>query len=237
MATEKNDNVDWAELAHFERQAAQWWDPRGEFGALHDINPLRADYVAERVPLSGQKLLDAGCGGGVLSEALAARGANVTGIDLGDAALAVARRHAEKSNLSITYVKSSIEAMASAVPGTFDVVTCMELLEHVPDPAAIVRACAALVRPGGDVFFATLNRTLMSGFLAIFMAETVLRIVAAGTHRYDRFIRPDTLLGWGEASGLHHRDFTGFIYLPFIRLSRRTRSTRVNYLAHFQRCH
>lgn len=237
MAPKTSENVDADELKRFEAQAKQWWDPKGEFGALHDINPLRAGYVADRTVLRGANLLDVGCGGGILSEALAAKGADVTGIDLGETALGIARNHVRSSGLSITYRRSSAEALALAEPARYDVVVCMELLEHVPEPASIVRACAGLVRPGGDVFFSTLNRTPLAGLLAIFMAETVLGVVARGTHHYDKFVRPSDLESWAKTCGLALRDFSGFLYLPFFRVSRLTRGTPVNYLAHFERHH
>jgi 2-polyprenyl-6-hydroxyphenyl methylase/3-demethylubiquinone-9 3-methyltransferase len=229
------DNVDPAALRHFEAQAALWWDRKGEFAALHDINPLRADYVARRVPLEGCRLLDVGCGGGLLSEALAARGARVTGIDLGAAALAAAREHAAAGGLTIDYRRTSAEALAAAAPGSFDAVTCMELLEHVPAPASIVVACARLVRPGGDVFFATVNRTPLAGLLVIFMAERVLGIVRRGTHRYARFVRPAELRAWATAAGLVPQDVSGLTYLPWLRRSRLVVRPRMNYLAHMRR--
>jgi 2-polyprenyl-6-hydroxyphenyl methylase/3-demethylubiquinone-9 3-methyltransferase len=229
------DNVDPAALRHFEAQAALWWDREGEFAALHDINPLRVDYVARRVPLEACRVLDVGCGGGLLSEALASRGARVTGIDLGEAALAAARAHAAAGGLAIDYRRSSAEALAAAAPGSFDAVTCMELLEHVPDPASVVSACARLVRPGGDVFFATVNRTPLAGFLVIFMAERVLGIVRRGTHRYARFVRPGELCAWGTAAGLEARDLRGLAYLPWVRRSRLVTRPRMNYLAHLRR--
>lgn len=231
------ENVDPCELNRFEAQADRWWDRTGEYGALHDINPLRAAYVAERVRLKGAMLLDVGCGGGIFAEVLAAQGAIVTGIDLGETALAVARRHARQSRLDIRYLVSSAEALASAEPAAYDAVTCMELLEHVPDPASIVRSCADLVKPGGDVVFATLNRTPLAGFLAVFMAEAILRIVARGTHRYSRFIRPSELSRWGRDAGLNPMDYTGFGYLPFFRYTCRVPTTGVNYLAHFRKRH
>ncbi len=231
------DNVDQKELERFEAQARHWWDRTGEFGALHDINPLRAAYVADRMSLRGKALLDVGCGGGILSEALAEKGARMTGIDMGKTALGVARRHATSRKLSIDYRRSSAEDLAASHPGEFDGVVCMELLEHVPEPASIVGACATLVRPGGDVFFATLNRTLLSGLLAIVIAETLLGIVKKGTHRYRRFVKPSELVSWGNEWNLGRMDLSGFVYLPFLRTSWITRSAAVNYLAHFRRRH
>jgi 2-polyprenyl-6-hydroxyphenyl methylase/3-demethylubiquinone-9 3-methyltransferase len=230
-------HVDGADLRRFEAQAAHWWDRRGAFGALHDINPLRVRYVADRMPLPGARIVDVGCGGGLLTEALARKGARMTGIDLGRTAVAVASGHAARGGLSIRYRRCSAEALASEAPGAFDGVVCMELLEHVPDPAALVGACTGLARPGGHLFFATLNRTPAARFLAIFMAETVLRIVERGTHRYDRFIRPGELASWAGAAGLSPADLSGFLYLPFVRYSRIVRAPLVNYLAHFRKPH
>jgi 2-polyprenyl-6-hydroxyphenyl methylase/3-demethylubiquinone-9 3-methyltransferase len=230
-------NVDPKELERFEAQARHWWDREGDFGALHDINPLRAAYVAARMPLRGKALLDVGCGGGILSEALAEKGARVTGIDMGETALAVAKHHAISRGLSIDYLRSSAEVMADSHHGRFDGVVCMELLEHVPEPASIVGACATLVRPGGDVFFATLNRTPLSGLLAIVIAETLLGIVKKGTHRYRKFVKPSELVSWGHEWNLDAMDVSGVAYLPFFRTSWITRVAAVNYLAHFRRRH
>lgn len=227
-------NADAAELAKFEAAAAGWWTAGKEFQALHDINPLRLAFIQARVDLTGRTAVDVGCGGGILAEALAAAGARVTGIDLGRAALAAAEAHRQTSNLTIRYRRIDAEALASQQPGAFEVVACMELLEHVPDPASIVQACARLVKPGGHVFFATLNRTPMSCLLAIVMAEWVLRIVPRSTHQYQRFITPGELGRWAHASGLAGGEFSGMLYLPYLRRSALVRSTAVNYLAHFR---
>jgi 2-polyprenyl-6-hydroxyphenyl methylase/3-demethylubiquinone-9 3-methyltransferase len=227
-------NVDTAEIAKFENAAARWWAAGGEFQALHDINPLRLDYVRRRAALHQQKVLDVGCGGGILTEALARAGAVVTGIDLGRAALAAAQAHQRLSGVRAGYRRIAVETLAAEQPGAFDVVVCMELLEHVPDPASVVAACARLVRPGGHMFFATLNRTARAYLLAIVMAERVLRIVPPGTHQFQRFIRPRDLRDWCRNAGLDEGEFHGMLYLPFVRHARIIRSTAVNYLAHFR---
>ncbi|MCG6892227.1 MAG: bifunctional 2-polyprenyl-6-hydroxyphenol methylase/3-demethylubiquinol 3-O-methyltransferase UbiG [Desulfobacteraceae bacterium] len=228
-------NIDGTEIAKFEAVAAHWWERKGALRALHDINETRVDYVERAVGLVGRRVLDVGCGGGILAESMAARGAVVSGIDMGEAPLAVARSHMRRSGLSIDYRKSTVEALALQEPDRYDALTCMELLEHVPDPASVVCACARLVRSGGHVFFATLNRTLLAGVLAIAAAEYVLGLVPRGTHTYRRFIRPDELLQWAEEGGLVLRDLSGMQYNPILRNARIGGHTRINYLAHFQR--
>jgi 2-polyprenyl-6-hydroxyphenyl methylase/3-demethylubiquinone-9 3-methyltransferase len=228
-------NVDQAEIAKFEAAAARWWEPGGEFQALHDINPLRLSYIRQRAELADRTVLDVGCGGGILTEALAREGAVVTGIDLGQAALAAARAHQRLSGIQAVYRRIAVESLAAERPGRYDTVVCMELLEHVPDPAAVVVACAQLVRPGGHLFFATLNRTPAAHLLAILMAERVLRIVPRGTHQYDRFIRPRALRQWARQAGLNAGECHGMLYLPLIRRAFIIRSRAVNYLAHFKR--
>ncbi len=228
-------NVDTAEIAKFEAVAARWWETGGAFQALHDINPLRLAYIRQRTDLNRRRVLDVGCGGGILSEALAREGAEVTGIDLGAAALKAARAHQHISGVPVRYRRIAVETLAAEKPGAFDAVVCMELLEHVPDPAAVVAACARLARPGGDVFFATLNRTPAAYLLAIVMAEMVLRIVPGGTHQYRRFIRPRDLRNWAQDAGLDDGAFDGMLYLPLVRRAFIIRSTAVNYLAHFKR--
>lgn len=227
-------NADVAELAKFEAAASGWWAGGKEFQALHDINPVRLAYIQQRVDLSGRAVVDVGCGGGILTEALAGSGAHVTGIDLGQAALAAAEAHRQGAGLPITYRRIDAESLSGQCPAEFDVVVCMELLEHVPDPSSIVQACARLVRPGGHVFFATLNRTPLAYLLAIVMAERVLRIVPNGTHQYERFITPQELEGWARHSGLANSAFSGMLYLPFLRRSTLIENTAVNYLAHFR---
>lgn len=234
MSDKTGLNADVAELAKFEAAASGWWAAGKEFQALHDINPLRLDFIRQRVDLAGRSVVDVGCGGGILTESLARTGAQVTGIDLGQAALAAAEVHRQASGLSIRYRLTDAESLAAESPAGFDVVVCMELLEHVPDPSSIVQACARLVRPAGHVFFATLNRTPLSYLLAIVMAERVLRIVPNGTHQYERFIMPRELAGWARHSGLADGAFSGMLYLPFLRRSTLIRNTAVNYLAHFR---
>jgi 2-polyprenyl-6-hydroxyphenyl methylase/3-demethylubiquinone-9 3-methyltransferase len=229
-------NIDLEELAKFEILAPIWWDRNGAFKALHDINGLRVGYIDGRAPLVGKKVLDVGCGGGILSEAMAALGAEVTGIDAGEAPLAVARLHlTESAGLQVDYRLATAEHVAEASPGDFDVVACMELLEHVPHPGSIVAACARLVKPGGDVFFATLNRNPKSFLFAIVGAEIVLRLVKKGTHAYRRFIKPSELKAWASACGLGFQDLTGLHYNPFRRTYTLGGNTHVNYLMHFRR--
>ncbi|MCA1772744.1 MAG: bifunctional 2-polyprenyl-6-hydroxyphenol methylase/3-demethylubiquinol 3-O-methyltransferase UbiG [Halomonas sp.] len=224
-------NVDNAEVAKFEALASRWWDPQSEFKPLHDINPLRLDFIDARAGLAGKKVLDVGCGGGILSEAMAHRGATVTGIDLGEAPLGVARLHAEEQSVTVDYRNISVEALADEKPGQYDVVTCMEMLEHVPDPASVVRACAALVRQGGYVFFSTLNRTPKSYAFAILGAEYVLKLLPRGTHDYAKFIRPSEMASWNRSSGLEIREQIGLTYNPLTRRYRLTENdVSVNYM-------
>jgi len=192
-------NVDPDEIAKFEALASRWWDPTSEFKPLHDINPLRLDFIDERAALSGKTVLDVGCGGGLLCEAMAARGANVTGIDMGDAPLAVAKLHLSESGLDVQYRKVQAEVLAEEAPETYDVVTCLEMLEHVPDPSVVVAACARLVKPGGSVFFSTINRNAKSFLFAIVGAEYVLNLLPKGTHEFDKLIKPSEPPAWGYA--------------------------------------
>ncbi|SDO06264.1 3-demethylubiquinone-9 3-methyltransferase [Halomonas shengliensis] len=230
------DNVDPGEIAKFEALAGRWWDREGEFKPLHDINPLRLDFIDARAGLAERRVLDVGCGGGILAEGMAHRGAEVTGIDLGEAPLGVARLHAEESGLAIDYRRVSVEALAEQAPGSFDVVTCLEMLEHVPDPASVVRACASLVKPGGQVFFSTLNRNPKALALGVVAAEYLLRLVPRGTHDYKRFIRPAELAGWCRQAGLAVREQSGLVYNPLTRRYRLHPSdVSVNYLMHCRR--
>jgi 2-polyprenyl-6-hydroxyphenyl methylase/3-demethylubiquinone-9 3-methyltransferase len=228
-------NADPCELRHFAALAERWWDPDGEFGALHDINPLRLAYIRDRTCLVDRHVLDVGCGGGLLSEALAAAGARVTAIDLEPGALAAATIHARRAGRLITFRRISAEELAYQQPAGFDIVTCMELLEHLPEPAAVVAACARLVKPGGAIFFATLNRTWLCGVLAIVVAERLLHIVASGTHHYRRLVRPVELTRWAAAAGLERRDLTGLQYLPVVRRAWLGGPPAMNYLMHFVR--
>ncbi|AVI63447.1 bifunctional 2-polyprenyl-6-hydroxyphenol methylase/3-demethylubiquinol 3-O-methyltransferase UbiG [Halomonas sp. GFAJ-1] len=224
-------NVDAAEVAKFEALASRWWDPQSEFKPLHDINPLRLDFIDARSGLAGKRVLDVGCGGGILSESMAHRGAKVTGIDLGEAPLGVARLHAEASGVEIDYRNISVEALADEQPGQFDIITCMEMLEHVPDPASVIRACSQLVRPGGYVFFSTLNRTPKSYAFAILGAEYLLRLLPRGTHDYAKFIRPSEMAAWSRISGLEVREQTGLTYNPLTRRYRLVANdVSVNYM-------
>lgn len=224
-------NVDTAELAKFEALAARWWDPHAEFKPLHEINPLRLGYIQQRVPLAGKSVLDVGCGGGILAEAMAAAGARVTGIDLAEAPLAVARLHLLESGRDVDYRRVSAEDLARERPSAYDVVTCMELLEHVPEPASTVAACATLVKPGGHVFFSTINRNLKAWLFAIVGAEYVLNLLPRGTHEYLKFIRPSELERMCRARGLRLVDLTGMHYNPVTRRYTLGPGVDVNYIA------
>lgn len=223
-----------SEVAKFEALAPRFWDEDGEFRPLHRLNPVRFAYIAERASLSQARALDVGCGGGLLCEAMTRAGAEVTGIDLAESMIEVARLHAADSGLRIRYQVAEAESLR-AEGRTFDVVTCMEMLEHVPEPSQIIATLAQLVRPGGDVVLSTLNRGLRSFLGAIVAAEYVLRLLPRGTHDYERFIRPSELAGWGRAVGLQLLDVRGIDYDPFARDARLTDAVAVNYLAHFRR--
>ncbi len=223
-------NADPAELEKFGRLAHRWWDPEGEFRPLHEINPLRLDWIDRHAGLSGKKVLDVGCGGGILAEAMARRGAEVTGIDLSEKGLRVAELHLLESRLAVRYERATVEDYAAAHPGEFDVVTCMELLEHVPQPAGMVAACARLVRPGGQVFFSTINRNPKSYLFAVLGAEYVLKLLPKGTHDYQRFIKPSELARWSRAAGLTPGELMGMTYNPITRRYRLGRDCDVNYL-------
>ena len=224
-------NADPAELAKFSELAHRWWDPDSEFRPLHQINPLRLEWINQLSPLEGQKALDVGCGGGILSDSMARKGAEVTGIDLASKALRVARLHAlEAQTPRVQYREISVEELATESPGSFDTVTCMELLEHVPDPASVVGACARLVRPGGLVCFSTLNRNPKSFLLAIVAAEYVMRMLPRGTHSYEHFITPSELAAAARAAGLEVVALSGMGYQPLTRRYSLTPDTGVNYL-------
>lgn len=226
-------NVDHAEIAKFEALASRWWDKEGEFKSLHDINPLRLDFIESHAGLAGKTVIDVGCGGGILSEAMAHRGARVTAIDMGEAPLVVARLHQQESGVDVDYRQASAEEMAAAHRGEFDVVTCMEMLEHVPDPQSVVRACATLVKPGGQIFFSTINRNPKAYAFAVLGAEYVLRLLPKGTHEYRKFIRPAELASWCRATGLKVCEQSGLVYNPVTRRYRLApRDVSVNYLMH-----
>jgi len=228
-------NVDPDEIAKFEKLAARWWDPTSEFRPLHEINPLRLNWINDRAPLTGKTVLDVGCGGGILAEAMATRGARVTGIDLGDAPLAVARLHLKGSGQLVDYKKVAAEDLAREQPGSFDVVTCMEMLEHVPDPGSIVAACAQLVKPGGEVFFSTLNRNPKSWLFAIVGAEYILKLLPRGTHEYMKFIRPSELERMIRHAGLRVCEYTGMHYNPLTQHYSLGPGVDVNYLVYSRR--
>jgi 2-polyprenyl-6-hydroxyphenyl methylase/3-demethylubiquinone-9 3-methyltransferase len=224
-------NVDHAEVSKFEQLASRWWDPNSEFKPLHEINPLRLDYIDSRAGLDGKTVLDVGCGGGILAESMAARGAEVTGIDMGEAPLEVARMHLLESGQQVDYRRIPVEELAAEMPGQFDVVTCMEMLEHVPDPASVIAACATLVKPGGQVFFSTINRNPKSYLFAIVGAEYVLRMLPRGTHDFAKFIRPSELTRWSREAGLDTSDITGMTYNPLTGIYKLDpRDVDVNYM-------
>jgi 2-polyprenyl-6-hydroxyphenyl methylase/3-demethylubiquinone-9 3-methyltransferase len=223
-------NADPAELRKFGALAHRWWDPQGDMRPLHELNPLRLDWIDRLACLAGKRVVDVGCGGGILAEAMAGRGARVTGIDLSAKPLRVAQLHALESGIAVDYREASAEALAGESPGSFDVVTCMEMLEHVPDPASSVQACGALAKPGGWVFFSTINRNPKSFLLAIVGAEYVLGLLPRGTHEYARLIRPSELAAMARAAGLEVVEILGLSYNPLTRKFALGRDTDVNYL-------
>ena len=226
-------NIDQAEIGKFDQLASRWWDPDSEFKPLHDINPLRLDYINRRVALAERKVIDVGCGGGLLSEGMARMGARVTGIDMGEAPLSVARLHLLESGAEVDYRRITAEDMAAQHPQEFEVCTCLEMLEHVPDPASVVQACADLVEPGGQVFFSTINRNPKAYLFAIIGAEYLLRMLPRGTHDYGKFIRPSELERWARGAGLQLRELTGMTYNPLGAEYRLGDDVDVNYLAWF----
>ena len=231
----EHSNVDAAEIARFQSAASRWWDPEGEMRPLHELNPVRLAYVERSGALRGRSVLDVGCGGGLLSEAMAVAGATVTGLDLASELLEVARLHALESGVSVDYRLETAEAHAQSHAGRYDVVTCMEMLEHVPDPGSVIAALARLVRPGGHVFVSTINRNPRAWLQAVVAAEYVLRLLPRGTHVYDKFIRPSELAAWAREGGLELVDVAGLEYDPFARSARLSSDARVNYLAHLHR--
>lgn len=234
-STDNNINVNKDEIAKFEQIASQWWDLTGDFKPLHQVNPLRVQFICQHVAelnneLFNKEVIDVGCGGGILSESLAKLGAKVTGIDMGTEPLNVAKLHALESGLTISYEKITAEEKALQCSEQFDMVTCMEMLEHVPDPASIIQACSQLVKPGGLVFFSTLNKTIKSYLLAILAAEKVFKLVPDGTHEHDKFIKPSQLIGWAEQSELKCIDASGIHYNPLTENHKLTASLEVNYI-------
>ncbi len=231
LKTERTmSNVDQAEIAKFEALAHRWWDRESEFKPLHEINPLRVNWIDEHISLAGKKVLDVGCGGGILSEAMARRGAQVTGIDMGEAPLSVARLHLLESGLEVDYRQITAESLAEESPETFDVVTCLEMLEHVPDPASVIRACHRMVKPGGQVFFSTINRNPKAYALAIVGAEYLLQLLPRGTHDYKKFIRPSELGAWSRDTGLTVKDIVGLTYNPLTKHYKLSADVDVNYM-------
>jgi len=233
--TTARHNVDAAEVAKFDALAARWWDPDGEFRPLHEINPLRLDWIRQFADLDGCKVLDIGCGGGILTEAMAAAGATATGLDMAEKPLAVARLHQIESGLDVNYQQGTAEELAAKEAGQYDVVTCLEMLEHVPDPSQVIASACQLVRPGGEVFFSTINRTPKSFMFAIVGAEYILNLLPAGTHEYQKFIRPSELESWARDAGLQHRSSIGMHYNPLTREYTLAPGLEVNYLMHFHR--
>ncbi|BFM11773.1 bifunctional 3-demethylubiquinone 3-O-methyltransferase/2-octaprenyl-6-hydroxy phenol methylase [Simiduia litorea] len=233
-----NTNVDNAEVAKFEALAARWWDPSSEFKPLHDINPLRANYIDLKSSVAGKKLLDVGCGGGLLCEAMAQRGAIVTGIDMGEAPLQIARLHALESELTIQYNQTTAEAFADENQQQFEIVTCLEMLEHVPDPSSVIKACAAMTKPGGHLFFSTLNRNIKSYAFAILGAEYLLQLLPKGTHDYKKFIRPSELSQWMRSANIEAQDIVGLAYNPVTKKYKLdSNDVSVNYIVHAVKPH
>ena len=226
-------NVDPAEIAKFEALASRWWDRNSEFKPLHDINPLRANYIDRLSPVAGKHLVDVGCGGGILAEAMAQRGARVTGIDMGEAPLAVAKLHQLESGVEVEYQRCTAVDLATEKAESLDVVCCLEMLEHVPDPGAVIKACAEMAKPGAALYFSTINRNPKAFLFAIVGAEHILQLLPAGTHEYDKFIKPSEMAGWIRDAGLVLEDMTGLTYNPITRNYRlNARDVSVNYLVH-----
>lgn len=235
LRNELNNNIDSSEIAKFEALAARWWDRNSEFKPLHEINPLRMGFIDSKINLAGLKVLDIGCGGGILSEAMAHRGAIVTGIDMGEAPLSVARLHLLESGLKIDYQQSSAEVFAQGKPGVYDAVTCMEMLEHVPDPASVLQACQTLLKPGGRFFLSTINRNPKSYLFAVLGAEYILRLLPRGTHDYQKFIRPSELARSARDAGLELKTLRGMTYNPFTKKYRLSDDVDVNYLMYLEK--
>ena len=233
--TGSNKNIDPSEILHFDGHAVDWWNMNGPLKALHEINPLRLQYIDERAGIAGKTILDVGCGGGILSESLASAGGYVTGIDMTASALCAAREHLKKTNKQVQYRRVTVEALSKETPIRYDNITCMELLEHVPQPSSILSACAQLLRPGGNMFIATINRTWTAYILVILAAEYLLRIVRKGTHTYGNFIQPQEIVHWANDAGLKMADLSGFLYNPFTGNTRLSSFTKMNYLMHLRK--
>ena len=233
--TSATDNVDPAELAKFDSLASRWWDTEGDFKPLHEINPLRLDWIRQHISLRGCRAVDIGCGGGILTESMAAAGATVIGIDMADGPLSVARLHQHESGAEVDYRKLTAEELAANEAGGYDVVTCLEMLEHVPDPSQVIKSCAELVKPGGHVFFSTINRNPKSFLFAIVGAEYVLKLLPSGTHEYAKFIRPSELEAWARKAGLRLESSIGMQYNPLSKEYSLGSNLDVNYLMYFQR--
>ena len=228
-------NVDGGEIAKFSELASRWWDRESEFKPLHEINPLRLEYIDGIADLEGKQVVDIGCGGGILSESMALRGAEVTGIDMAEASLSVARLHQLESGVQVDYRQATAEKLAEEMPERFDIITCMEMLEHVPDPASVIAACARLAKPGGHIFFSTINRTPKAYLFAIIGAEYLLHLLPKGTHEYSKFIPPAELDSWARAAGLEIGDLTGMSYNPLTKRYWLGQDIDVNYLAHYRK--
>jgi len=233
--TEHRLNFDPQEIAKFEALAARWWDPDSEFKPLHEINPLRLEYIEQRSSLKGKMVVDVGCGGGILAENMALKGAHVLGIDMGEAPLSVAQLHKLESGAELDYQQITAEELAEQEPGKYDVVTCMEMLEHVPDPSSVIAACSKLVKPGGHVFFTTLNRNPKSFLFAIVGAEYIMNILPKGTHEYSKFIKPSELENWARSADLHLKELTGMSYNILTKKYSLGTDVAVNYLMHTQK--
>lgn len=235
MTMTYNTNIDPAEIKKFEELASRWWDKQGEFKPLHEMNPLRLNFINCGSPLAGQVACDIGCGGGILSESMSRSGAIVTGTDMGKAPLSVARLHAMESDLDIDYQQATAEALAQEQAAHFDIVTCMEMLEHVPDPSSVINACATLVKPGGSVYFSTINRNPKAYALAIVGAEYLMKMLPRGTHDYAKFIKPSELDEWARDAGLQLAELKGVTYNPFTGLFSQSQDVGVNYMVHYKR--